>query len=363
MSGTLVVAGATGLIGAAVAEHFAALPGWQVIALSRRVPMLPPGVRHVAVDLADADACRSAIQTAAAGCADITHVLYAALFEQADVVAGWRDAQQMAVNLAMLRNLLDAIEPVAPGLRHVTLLQGTKAYGSHVSPVPVPAKERWPRHPHENFYWLQEDLLRARQAHAAWQYSILRPHVVLGDAQGSPMNLMAAVGAYAAVMRALGEPLHWPGGGRYVSAGSDSRVVAQAVEFCATHALAAGQTYNVVNGDVMVWQDLWPAIAAHFGMPLGRDRPMLLAREMPRQAAVWADVVAQHGLRPGTLDSFVGRSWQFADRVFAAGVDAPPDVVLSPVKLWQAGFRGCVDTEDAVLHWLSRMQRARLLPR
>ncbi|HPA88272.1 MAG TPA: SDR family oxidoreductase [Quisquiliibacterium sp.] len=362
MSNTLIVAGATGLIGAAVVEHFAALPGWRVIALSRRAPALPSGVHHVALDLTDAQACRAAVRASHPGCADATHLVYAALYEQPDVVAGWRDTRQMSVNLAMLRNLMDALEPVARGLRHVTLLQGTKAYGSHVAPVPVPAKERWPRHPHENFYWLQEDLLRARQPGATWHYSILRPHVVLGDAQGSPMNLMAAVGAYAAVMRALGEPLHWPGGGRYVSAGSDSRVIAQAVEFCATQAAAAGQTYNVVNGDVMVWQDLWPSIAAHFGMTPGGDRAMVLARQMPQYEPVWAELVARHGLCSGTLDAFVGRSWQFADRAFAAGVDDPVDVVLSPVKLWQAGFRGCTDTEDAVRYWLARMQRARRLP-
>ena len=41
----------------------------------------------------------------------------------------------------MLRNLMAALEPVAPQLRHVALLQGTKAYGVHVRPLKVPARE------------------------------------------------------------------------------------------------------------------------------------------------------------------------------------------------------------------------------
>ena len=162
---TILIAGASGVVGAAAVEHFAALPDWQVLALSRRPPShtpLPEGVRHLRLDLTDASACVAA----ADGLKDVTHVFFAALFELPALVAGWRDPEQMAVNLAMLRNLLDALQPVAKGLRHITLMQGTKAYGGHVEPAPVPAKERAPRHPHANFYWLQEDLLRERQPHA-----------------------------------------------------------------------------------------------------------------------------------------------------------------------------------------------------
>src|SRR4029078_12057213 len=104
--------------------------------------------------LSMAAACRSR----AAGLTDVPPVLFAALYELPELVAGRRDPRQMAVNEAMLRNLLDALQPAARGPRHITLIQGTKAYGAHVEPAPVPAKERSPRHRHENFYWLQEDL-------------------------------------------------------------------------------------------------------------------------------------------------------------------------------------------------------------
>ena len=354
---TILIAGATGVVGAAALEHFASLNNWKVVAVSRRPPSIQR-VSHVPLDLTDAESCRATL----AGMHDITHVLFAALYEKPDLIAGWRDPEQMAVNLAMLRNLLDGLEPSARGLAHITILQGTKAYGTHIEPMRVPAKERWPRHPHENFYWLQEDLLRERQPKSTWTFSILRPQLVLGYAVSSPMNVIAAIGAYAAVMRELGRPLCFPGGGRYVNGGSDSRLIARAAEFAGTQAVAANQTYNVVNGDALVWQDIWPAIASHFGMPHGEPAPMNLTREMPAFEPVWRRVVERHGLRELNLSDLVGSSWQFTDRAFAYGIEAPHDSVMSPIKLRQAGFSDCLDTEDAILYWLKKMQDMRLLP-
>jgi nucleoside-diphosphate-sugar epimerase len=355
---TILIAGATGIVGSAAVEHFSALPGWRVITLSRRPPIATLGAQHVSLDLLDAAACRRALS----GLGDVTHLFYAALYEKPDLVAGWRDRDQMDVNLAMLRNLLDALAPAARGLRHITIMQGTKAYGLHDKQVPVPAKERWPRAPHDVFYWPQEDLLRENQPRSGWTFSILRPQLILGCAVSSPMNVIAAIGVYAAVMRELGHPLAFPGGGRYVHGASDSRLMARAAEFVATAPAAANQTYNIVNGDMLVWQDVWPAIAAHFRMPLGEPSPMKLADEMPRHENVWTRIAARHGLKVPAMAQLLGSSWQFTDRTFAYGLEKPLDRIASPVKLWKAGFNGCDDTEDALLYWLARMQQLKLLP-
>ena len=356
---TILIAGASGVVGKAATEHFAALPDWQVLAVSRRPFPMPEGVIHVPLDLTDPQACESA----SAKLQGVTHVLFAALYELPELVAGWRDPKQMAVNEAMLRNLLDALEHHAKGLRHISLMQGTKAYGGHVEPAPVPAKERWPRHWHENFYWLQEDLLRARQAHAAWTFTVLRPQLVFGFAISSPMNVVAAIGAYAAILREQGQPLKFPGGGRYINAASDSRLIAQVAEFAATHEIAANETYNVVNGDMLVWQDIWGSIADRFNMKVGPDEPQELTKTMPTHEATWARIVQREGLRPLTLEQLIGSSWQFTDRAVAHGLAHPANSVLSPIKLHQHGFHGVEDTEDSMHHWLERMQIEKLLPR
>jgi nucleoside-diphosphate-sugar epimerase len=355
----ILIAGAGGVVGAAAVEHFASLPEWEVVALSRRKLVLPEGVRHVSVDLTNAAACREAMKNLAS----TTHLFYAALYEKPQLVAGWRDPEQMAINEAMLRNLMDALETSAKGLRHVTILQGTKAYGGHVEPAPVPCKERWSRHPHENFYWLQEDLLRERQPKSAWTFSILRPQLVFGYAVSSPMNIIGVIGAYAAVQRELGKPLPFPGGGRYINAASDSRLIAQAAEFTATHESAANETYNVVNGDMLVWQDVWTSIAASFGMEAGDTEPQCLTTTMPMYEEVWSRITRKHGLREVTLEQLIGSSWQFTDRAFAYGLENPADSVLSGIKLRQHGFGACYDTEDSVLYWLERMKDQKLLPR
>ena len=139
---TVLVAGASGLVGYAAIRQFLEVGGCEVIAVSRRRPanlgyVGIDGARFIAADLTDAAACAATF-----GClTGVTHVVYAALHERPGLVAGWREAEQIAINDAMLRNLLGPLERASPGLRHVSLLQGTKAYGVHVRPIPNPARE------------------------------------------------------------------------------------------------------------------------------------------------------------------------------------------------------------------------------
>ncbi len=165
----VVVAGATGLVGNAALRHFGSSGEGEVVALSRRQPRDLYGARHVEMDLTDAAQCaRSAAQLQGA-----THLIYAALYEAPNLVDGWRDERQIRTNDLMLRNLIAVLEPAAPSLKHVALLQGTKAYGVHVRPLTVPAREgRSEMYEQPNFYWAQENFLRelssARPSAAPW---------------------------------------------------------------------------------------------------------------------------------------------------------------------------------------------------
>ncbi len=354
-NGTVLVAGASGLVGRAVIEHYLSA-GWEVIALSRRPPEPATGAIHLAVDLADAAQCRARL----AEVRTLTHVVYAALYETPDLTGGWLDDDQIAINLAMLTNLLDAVEPQNPGLRHVALLQGAKAYGVHLGQIPVPARESAPRHIHPNFYWAQEDCLADRQAGAAWSFTILRPQVVFGFAEGSAMNMVAAAGAYAAISRELGLPLVYPGLGTRVTEATDARLLARAIAWAGRTEAAENQTFNVTNGDVFTWENLWPVIARAFRMEVGLPHPMPLSRIMPGRAATWQGIVARHGLRPLSLDRLVGASWQFAD--FAFSRTHSTSSLLSTIKIRQAGFGDCIDTEASLAWWLADLQERRVLP-
>ena len=63
------------------------------------------------------------------------------------------------------------------------------------------------------------------RAEGAWSWTILRPQVILGESLGSNMNLIPAIGAYGAVLREAGEPLHFPGGAPSVLEVGERRVV------------------------------------------------------------------------------------------------------------------------------------------
>jgi len=357
-----LVVGASGVIGYAAVKHFAALPDWDVVGVSRRIPIDLGDAPLISLDLLDEQACRAFADAHR----DTTHLIYAALFEKPGLVAGWRERDQMDTNLAMFRNVLDPLTATARGLQHVTLLQGTKAYGGHIGPMEVPGRERAPRHPHANFYFLQEDHLLARQAAGAggWGWTILRPQVVVGESIGSNMNVIPAIGAYGAVLRAADEPLHFPGGAPSVTEIVSADLVARAVAWAATAPAARDEVFNVTNGDVMVWRTVWPAIADALGMESGEDRPMRLAHEMPARSSAWAGIVEREGLRaPRDLAEFVGQSFVYADILLGVGRDSVPlPQLVSTVKIRHAGFADCLDSEDDLRGWFRRLQARRLLP-
>lgn len=359
MPGTVLVVGASGLVGAAAVDAFLDA-GWDVVALSRRRPEVASTApfRHLALDLLDADACR----TAAGSLAGVTHVVYTALFEKPGLVAGWRERDQMDTNLAMLRNLLDPLVEAAP-LQHVTLLQGTKAYGVHRHPIRIPARERHPRDDHPNFYWLQEDHLRQVRAERGVGWTILRPQLVVGPSYGVAMNLPPVIGAYAAICRAEGRPFGFPGGLSYVTEAVDVRLVADAALWAATEPRARGEHFNVTNGEVFEWRDLWPALADVLGVTPGPDEPVRLGEFLPGTSDVWDEIVRRHGLRPLGLRELLGESHHYADYCFAHGAKrVPPPAFVSTVKIKQAGFCGTWDTEESMRHWLQVLIDRRVLP-
>ena len=64
----------------------------------------------------------------------------------------------------MLRNLLDPLTEAAPAAARQPAAghEGLRRRTSTRSPIP--ARERFPRDQHENFYWLQEDYIREQSA-------------------------------------------------------------------------------------------------------------------------------------------------------------------------------------------------------
>jgi nucleoside-diphosphate-sugar epimerase len=359
MPKTVLVAGASGLVGTAAVDRFLD-DGWDVIAVSRRRPEVfsAEPFRHLPLDLCDAAACRDAAGTLTA----VTHVVYTAVFEKPGLVPGWTDPDQMQTNLAMLANLMGPLAEVAP-LEHVTLLQGTKAYGIHLHPMRVPARERYPRDDHANFYWLQEDYLAAQAAARGFAFTIMRPQLVVGPNVGVVMNVPPIIGIYAALCREEGRPFGFPGGAPYVWEAVDTRLVAGAILWAAGAPEAAGEHFNLTNGEVFSWRDIWPGMAEELGVETGPDHPVSLAELLPAKADVWDRIVARHGLRPNRMSDLLGESHHYADFCFAYGAEQPPPpAFVSTVKIKQAGFTDVCDTEESFRYWLRVLIERGVLP-
>ncbi|MFW6093155.1 MAG: NAD-dependent epimerase/dehydratase family protein [Pseudomonadota bacterium] len=365
MSGTVLIAGASGLVGSAAGIAFLQA-GWDVVAVARRPPELieamagraPGRYTHLPIDLRDPQGCRDA----AARLGAVTHVIYAAVYEMPGLVEGWTDPHQIETNGRMIRNLM---EPLADSARleHVTLLQGTKAYGGHFQPMRVPAREDRPRVEHPNFYWLHEDFVREQSAQRGYAFTIFRPQLIVGPNHGVVMNLPPVIGLYAAIRRAEGKPFSFPGGAEWVWEAVDTRLIARAALWAARAPEAANETFNLTNGEVFSFRDMWPAMARTLGVETGPDEPISLARYLPEREDLWRAIVAEHGLRDIPMTALLGESHHYADLCFAYGAEQPPaPTYLSTVKIKQAGFTDTWNTEESFCYWLNDLMDRRILP-
>lgn len=338
-------------------ERFAARPGLAAVGLARRAADFAPAATWISADLRDREATLAALTPHR----DVTHVVYAALNEKPELVRGWRDAENAALNTMMLRHTLDALQG-AP-LEHVTLMQGTKAYGVHTGrPMLVPAREQDAVRDHANFYFDQQDLVAQQAQREGFRWTIFRPQIVLGVALGSAMNAVATLGVYAVLSRALGRPLSYPGHPHLLTECTDARLVAAAIEWAWGEPRAHGEAFNVANGDVIVWGTLFERLAHHLAMPLGEPSEVRLSEEMPRHAALWRRIAEREGLRVSDLNALVGLSWQYAEATWASRRPFPVPPLVSTIKLRQFGFGQCIDSEDCLVEHLEAMQAMRYLP-
>lgn len=119
-----LIVGALGVAGKGLLDHLLQLDEWDVVALSRRPVSAEYNVASISVDLLDAAQCEELLSALI----DITHIFYVAYAPRPT------HAQEVEPNLRMLQNLMGVLDRVASNLQHVSLMQGTKAYGAHLGP-------------------------------------------------------------------------------------------------------------------------------------------------------------------------------------------------------------------------------------
>jgi nucleoside-diphosphate-sugar epimerase len=191
----------------------------------------------------------------------------------------------------------------------------------------------------------------------------MRPALVVGLCVGGAMNLLAALGVYAALLREKRQPLHYPGGSGSLLEATDTDLMAGAFEWAGHAEAARNQTFNLTNGELFSLRDQWPVIAEALGMEAGDDVPLGFADELPKQSETWDRIREAHGLIAPDMASYLGQSLQFADFVLARTVKGPVSAsAMSSIKIRQAGFNESLYTDEMLRKWFARYRRARLLP-
>ncbi|MDR5781132.1 SDR family oxidoreductase [Caballeronia sp. LZ065] len=343
-----LVAGGMGVIGRTLVEHLSSQPGWTVTAISRRPPDFESAASFVSVDLLDEAATKQGL----ADLDDVDHIFHAAYQAHEDV------RRRGDTNLAMLANLVNAVDECSPALQRVCLYEGGKYYGSHLGAFSTPARESDPRHMPPMFYYDQEDWLRERARDRPWDHIVLRPDTVCGLALDNPMNLAMVIAVYAAISKELGLPLRFPGTVdcyNRLAQVTDATQLARASEWAAENATGS-EAYNITNGDLFRWRPMWEKFARFFDMPLADPMPISLVSMMADKGDVWNRVVARYGLSATPYER--AASWAFGDYIFHRDYD----VIFSTTKIRQAGFHSVVDSESMFLALFNELRSRRMLP-
>ncbi len=344
-----LVIGAGGVIGSNLVQHLLTLPDWNVIGVSRRGGTARERLRYISADLLDETDTMQKL----GHLQEVSHIFYAAYQDR----AGW--AELVEPNLNMLVNVLNAVEPAATHLQHVSLMQGYKVYGAHLGPFKTPALEQDAIPMPPEFNMAQQQFVEQRQSGKSWTWSAMRPSVVCGVALGNPMNLALVIAIYASISRELGIPLRFPGKpGAYHSLleMTDATLLARATVWAATEPQCANQAFNINNGDLFRWNELWPKIAAYFEMETAPPLPMPLHVMMQDKEPLWLDMIQKYELKPHSYSEV--SSWAFGDFVFGWDYDFFAD----GSKARRFGFHEFVHTEHMFFDIFDDLRRQRIIP-
>lgn len=342
-----LVAGASGIVGSQLVKTLLHNE-WQVIGLSRQASALTDKGKMVNVDLLNAEQSAQALKPLS----NVTHIFYSAWLN----AANW--TEMVEPNVIMLRNLVSNLENVAP-LETVSLMQGYKVYGAHLGPFKTPARESDAGVPGAEFNAAQLGWLKNFQQGKAWHWQALRPGVVGSAAPGNAMNLALSIALYASLCKAQGLPLRFPGSAHTWHSmvdHTDGSLLAEATLWAATAPEAGNQAYNVNNGDIWRWSELWPAFARWFELESAPPVRLSFQQLFRDYREIWRALAESHQLMEADILQL--NDGQFADFVFGWDYDMFGD----GSKLRRAGFTQYRATDEMFLSLFTQLRAARIIP-
>jgi nucleoside-diphosphate-sugar epimerase len=346
---TALVVGAQGIIGNNLINYLSKLDNWNIIGLSRRQGKDSTCLKNISVDLLDTEDCKNKLSDLSS----VTHIFYAAYQDR----PAW--AELVQPNVLMLQHVVEIVDQAAPDLQHISLMQGYKVYGAHLGTFKTPAKETDAGHMPPEFNVDQQEYLEKKQQGKSWTWSAIRPSVVGGIALGNPMNLAVAIAVYATICKELKIPFRFPGKpGAYdkLIEVTDAGILAKATVWAATNEQCANQAFNIANGDLFRWNDMWPKIAKYFNLEVAPPLQMQLETVMADKEELWNSIIRKNSLEPHPYKDV--SSWRFADFVLAWDYD----VFADSTKSHKFGFHEYIDTEEMFINIFDTLRSKNIIP-
>lgn len=241
-------------------------------------------------------------------------------------------------------------------------------------PIITPLRESHPRIPEpwagNIFYYSQYDRLVELSRGKRWTFTEVRPDGIPGFAPGSnAMNLAQGIGLYLTVYRAVrgaGAEVPFPGFEHgYHSKHTDSfqDIISKFEIFAALdkERCGGGASFNVADGKAVTWAEVWPQLAAHFGLigagPVKDESDKLSIEDFVRQhKGTWTNIAQEHGLRVEVLDE---QNWAFVHFMLVQ-FDFDRQYDLSKIR--EVGFTEEIETAEGYKIAWERMRRAKILP-
>jgi hypothetical protein len=171
----------------------------------------------------------------------------------------------------LLSNFLEGLELNNTIPKRVLLQHGSKHYNVHYGPASSPQGESVPRVlPGPNFYYDQEDFMKAFAERHQIGWNSTRPGHIAGAVPSAAGNFCYPLAIYATVQRYLNKPLEYPGSLEAWETNvsiSSARGNGYLAEWAVLTEQARNETFNSTDDCLFNWSKLWPKLAERFQIP------------------------------------------------------------------------------------------------
>ncbi|KNA09809.1 hypothetical protein SOVF_150210 [Spinacia oleracea] len=366
-----LVVGVTGISGNSLADilQLSTIPGgrWKVYGVGRRRQpewqFHHNHVQYIQCNMVDPEDCQAKLSHLS----DVTHIFY----------VGWvtkpTEQESSDENGKMLRNVLNAVIPNAPNLKHICLQTGQKyALPCLDSSAEIQHEpqfvEEFPREDITDSYYAMEDILDEEvQKKEKLTWSVHRPAVMFGFSPYSTRNIVGSLCVYATICKHEGQPLRFPGNQAawdgYSEAG-DADLVAEQQIWASLDNKGKKQAFNCSNGDLFKWKDLWKVLAEEFEVKFleFEEESNSLEEMMREKGPVWDEIVQEKDLLPTKLEE-VG-TWWYVDSILRSSeaVLDSNNISRGMEKSRNYGFGGSRETAESFRFWIEHTRRYKIIP-